>query len=299
MSNTYKKTLTLKEKNQILFIFPNQNNLNSNNNSVCFFYKDIDFAITIYKNNTLLVQGKKIESFLDALGWDKQMNNLSTKPKSKINSIIENNNNPKEILIGSDEVGTGDLFGGIIVCAAFIKNKNIIEQLKITDSKNYNNIQIKELFSKIQNHIIYSKFELSPYEYNNLYFEHQNLNILKTLGHITVIKELQEKINNNKANAMIDQFCTKNSFLKYLKHLKQEWRETYLLETKAESKYLQVACASIVARYFFIQQIENLSKKYNLKLPFGSSSSNVGRISQSLSKQQKMHLLKMHFKNNI
>jgi ribonuclease HIII len=44
-----------------------------------------------------------------------------------------------------------------------------------------------------------------------------------------------------------------------------------VITEKAESKYIEVAAASIVARYFAIMQIEDLSRKAGFLLPFGST----------------------------
>ncbi|MDV3192501.1 MAG: hypothetical protein Q8840_00760 [Sweet potato little leaf phytoplasma] len=44
-----------------------------------------------------------------------------------------------------------------------------------------------------------------------------------------------------------------------------------IFKTKAESKFLCVAAASIIARYLFLQEIEKLGKDNNLKLILGAS----------------------------
>ena len=44
-----------------------------------------------------------------------------------------------------------------------------------------------------------------------------------------------------------------------------------IFETKAENKYLSVACSSIIARYYFLKEIEKLSEISGYNILKGAS----------------------------
>ena len=80
---------------------------------------------------------------------------------------------------------------------------------------------------------------------------------------------------------------------KYLPHAQ------LLQVPKAESD-IAVAAASIVARYFFLQRIENLSHTYGLKIPKGAVHVvDPGReFVQSYGKQQLRNVAKLQIRTN-
>ena len=55
--------------------------------------------------------------------------------------------------IGSDEVGTGDYFGPIVVTAAYVKKEDIpfLEELGVKDSKKMTDDKILEVVPKLKN----------------------------------------------------------------------------------------------------------------------------------------------------
>ena len=59
---------------------------------------------------------------------------------------------------------------------------------------------------------------------------------------------------------LIDQFTQPDTYYKYLAKQKQVQRENVYFATKGESVHLAVA-ASILARYSFVKQFDELSKK--------------------------------------
>lgn len=281
------KSLSIKTNTKninLIFKYLNKFQVNTNNINVLYFFKTKKYSITVYKNNTILFQGNDYENILKMINY--YNTNHKQKNNSQLNIYVE---------YGSDEVGTGDLFGGIIVCAAKIINIDEIKKYKIMDSKNYSNDEIKIIFNKIKDLIIFSKFELLPKQYNELYNKYKNLNILKTLGHYKCLNE----INDNNGYGMIDQFADEKNIKKYLSTLEIDYNEKYLLETKAENKYLQVACASIVARYFFIKQIEYLSNEAKFNIPFGSNNLKTKRAIEKIKQENKINYIKLNFKNAI
>ena len=68
---------------------------------------------------------------------------------------MKTNHLPKNIsqlsIIGSDEVGTGDYFGPITVCATYVNSDQIglLKELGVQDSKNLNDDKISAIAKQI------------------------------------------------------------------------------------------------------------------------------------------------------
>ena len=71
---------------------------------------------------------------------------------------------------GSDEVGTGDFFGPICVCAVSLNEKSLdlIKPYNITDSKQLTDKYISDIVEKVINKIDYSLLILNNRHYVNI-----------------------------------------------------------------------------------------------------------------------------------
>ena len=106
-----------------------------------FQVKDFDCVTTLYESGKVMFQG--IGADIEASYWTEQervLNNnlIDTTPKEK----EKKDKDEKKIFIneasvGSDEVGTGDYFGPLIVTASFVSKENIawMQELGVRDSK--------------------------------------------------------------------------------------------------------------------------------------------------------------------
>ena len=206
-------------------------------------------------------------------------------------------------MAGSDEVGTGDSFGPVVVACAIVEEKDIdiIENLKIKDSKQLEDKEILNIGSKLVKSIKHSYVVLDNDTYNKTK-EKYNLNEIKAALHNTCYIKLKEK-NNLPKLCVIDDFCGKDKYFEYLSR-NNEIKEIYkdvVLETKAENKYIAVAIASIIARYYFIKEFDALCKKYNIELAKGSSNpiieDQVKEIINKYGEEELKNVAKLHFKN--
>lgn len=277
MSNTFSKKISEQEINLILKYM--SSHLKENNNkSINYFFKTKKYTITIYKNQTILIQGEDYNNILKMLNINNELSNI----KPLYNT-------------GSDESGNGDFFGGIAVCACYLDKEieNKIKRYNITDSKLLNDEQIIEIAEKIIN-IIPNKIEyITPKEYNMLFDEYKNINTIKTILHARAINNL----NFNDKSAIIDQYTTKQKFSEHLTKANIKLNCNYDLETKAESKYLVVAAASILARYKFICEFKEIEKKIGHKLPLGSVDKKILPILKELKNKIVLNdVCKTHFK---
>ena len=79
--------------------------------------------------------------------------------------------------IGSDEVGTGDYFGPIVVTATYVSKEMIpvLTELGVRDSKKLNDDKIREIAPKIMRQIPYVTYILDNKSYNSLSAENKNI----------------------------------------------------------------------------------------------------------------------------
>lgn len=172
--------------------------------------------------------------------------------------------------IGSDEVGTGDAFGPIVVCACYtsIKDLEYLESLNVRDSKNMTNREIIKIAPLIAKRLNHTLVILSPEQFNQKNKEGLNLNKIKALLHNHVIVRTSSKVDKM-VPVIVDQFCLPNHYFNYLKDESVVYRDIEF-HTKAESVHLSVAAASIIARYAFLAKMHQYSKDYDIKLKLGA-----------------------------
>lgn len=171
---------------------------------------------------------------------------------------------------GSDEVGTGDYFGPICVCACYL-DKNIykkVEKLNLIDSKQLTDGAILQIAPQLLKHVPHSLLILSPEKYNSVHRE-SNLNKIKALMHNKAYVNLKDKGLKLPRQIVIDQFCSPASYYKYISDEKDIVRNI-TFETKAENKYVSVACGAIISRYAFLSEMDRMSEKYGMTFPKGA-----------------------------
>jgi len=188
-----------------------------------------------------------------------------------------------EWIVGSDESLKGDSFGGIVVAGALFNTNEytILESMGVVDSKDLTKkklLEIKKLLIERFPDRFYIE-NLDPKEYN----EHHKGNMTPLLN----------KLHDNCGEALkaIEPTAT---------HVVDKYPGCIagdVAETKAESKYLPVAAASIVASAIGKEQLEQLSENIGFKIQPGSNN-----VSDSLTKLKESSFLpnyyvKLHFKN--
>ena len=254
-----------KQKEEIINYYKNFQ-MNNNNEYIIFFAKKDNITISLFENKKgnlkLVLKGEN--ALKEAKKWDE--NAIEKNSKSKRLSWINTSDQ-----IGSDEVGTGDFFGPVCVCASFIKESDIpfLKKLGVNDSKKLNDEQIIKIGKELIKKIPYSQLSLDNEKYNKLYEQGLNLNEIKAKMHNQVLLNLKNKYKIN--NIFVDQFATIENYYKYLKDV-SEIVTNINFKTKGETYFPSVAVSSIIARYSFLQKMEKLSKKYKMDIPFGAGS---------------------------
>lgn len=231
-------------------------------------------AITAYKSGKVLFQGSHAE--IEAAKWQSE---AQVAPTIKKTSSVKTHrySPPANIstlsIVGSDEVGTGDYFGPITVVAAYVKKEQLmlLKELGVQDSKNLKDPQIIKIAKVIKDVIPFSLLTCDNPKYNQLQAKGMSQGKIKALLHNQALKHVLTKIQPEQPDGvLIDQFAEPGVFFNYLKGQELFQTKATYLSTKAEGIHLSVAAASILARYAFIQRMEQLSKKAGFTIPKGA-----------------------------
>lgn len=233
-----------------------------------------DTIVTLYESGKAMFQG--VSADIEAGMWesirkdkdniDYFMDTKDTKVKKDVEIEI-----PSDIAsVGSDEVGTGDYYGPIVVTASFVSKDNIpfLTELGVRDSKKLSDEQILKIVPKIIKKIPYKTIMLSNKEYNDNYGKDMNMNKIKAVLHNKVLTEMVK--DNDYDYIVVDQFEPEKSYYNHLSDVPNPLKGITFI-TKAEDKCLSVAVSSLISRYIFIKEMDKLGDKYGIFLPKGAN----------------------------
>lgn len=234
---------------------------------------EADTIITLYESGKVMFQG--LSADIDANMWkdlEKSLNNRNIDDELKQNEKTKKEEE-KDLrfinvsTIGSDEVGTGDYFGPIVVTASYVSkdNKNILYDLGVKDSKKLTDAKILEIAPTLIKNIPHKSYILDNKTYNE---RPTNMNKIKAILHNKVLCEMV-KNNYDYKYVVVDQFCYPRNYFAYIKDAKEKFTKI-TFTTKAEDKCLSVAASSIICRYLFLKEMEKLENKYNIFLKKGA-----------------------------
>ena len=239
---------------------------------------EADTVVTLYNSGKAVFQG--VSADIDANMWKEMERHLNPTKKVEMTNSNDKKKKEKRIekidpkiyyanTIGSDEVGTGDYFGPIVVTASYVEKENIpfLEELGVKDSKKLTDDKILEIVPKIIKKIPYECIILSNKEYNENYTSDMNMNKVKAILHNKVLSKLKEKYQAD--YIVVDQFAQPFVYYNYLKSTNYVRNITFM--TKAEDKCLSVACASLISRYVFLKQFDKLGESIDTFLIKGAS----------------------------
>lgn len=270
---------------------------------------DADTVVTVYESGKAVFQGRDAD--LSSQFWiERERHNNPTKKvevsnsedkkkeeklKEKIDPRIYNSTS-----IGSDEVGTGDYFGPIVVCASYVKKEDIpfLESLGVKDSKMMTDEKILEVVPKFINKIMYECIILSNKDYNEKYAAGYNMNKLKAILHNKALYTLKNKVDHYDY-IVVDQFAEKYVYFSYLKESNAVVRDITFM-TKAENKCLAVACASLISRFVFLKQFGKISESVGELLPKGANTEvdkKAAIIAKKYGFDKLNEIAKINFKN--
>ena len=264
-----------------------------------------DVVVTLYESGKAMFQG--VSADIEAQLWidqEKYLNNItidntSKKDKNKKDKKIEKKTFFNFNTIGSDEVGTGDYFGPIVVSATYVKKEDIpfLENLGVKDSKKLIDDKIIEIAPQIVKQIPYVTYILDNKDYNELSKDDSNMNKIKAILHNKVLIDLIKKEQPSYEKIVIDEFCSPKKFYEYIESAKEKIKNVSFM-TKAEDQVMSVACASIISRYVFLKEIKKISDELNTKIVLGAGPQ-VDKIAKNILNDKGIDELKKYVKFNF
>ena len=259
-----------------------QDKLRSSNPPYSVFQaEEAGTVVTLYNSNKVMFQGENAKE--DALMW--QEFNKGNKEVAMIldDGFDDNNKNIKKEdnhisipfninSIGSDEVGTGDYFGPIVVTASYVRKEDIpfLQELGIRDSKKLKDEQILKIVPLIKDKIKHSTIILNNSDYNRVYSSDMSMNKIKAILHNKALNALVSKMYPYDY-IVVDEFAPEVNYYNYLKDVGNVVRGITFI-TKAEDKVMSVAVSSIISRYVFIKEINRIGDEIKILIPKGASS---------------------------
>ena len=273
-----------------------------------FQVKDFDCVTTLYESGKIMFQG--IAADIEASFWierERILNgrNVSAELAKDLQKKNDKHNDLKDdrfkfiSTIGSDEVGTGDYFGPIVVTASYvdIKDKFKLEEMGIKDSKKLTDEKILSIAPKIIKDIPHTTYILTPLEYNKNGIT--NMNKIKSILHNKVLYSLVNKDNYDYKQIVVDQFVYPKKYFEHISEIPNKVTNI-TFTTHAEDKCLSVAVSSVISRYIFLKEMDKLSDELNMPLLKGAGD-NVDKQGVEIVKKYGFEKLesiaKLNFKN--
>ncbi len=264
-------------------------------------FKSGDLTVSLYRTGKVLLQGSDaLDEYLmwsEIVGFKPEIEAAKTPLKA-----VENIRPGLYFTsaIGSDEVGTGDFFGPVVVCAAYVSKARIphLEALKIRDSKKLSDDFIRAVAGELGSLVPHVVLVTDPVKYNELVAQGFNMNKIKAYLHNHSIKKCLAKADGIVEKVIVDEFCSADLYFDYLKDVDSYRKVTFI--QRGESAHLAVAAASVLARHAFLQKMEELDELVRIRLPFGAGPA-VDLIGKRIVIEHGFDYLngiaKIHFKN--
>ncbi|MFY9902529.1 MAG: ribonuclease HIII [Trichococcus sp.] len=274
-----------------------------------FTAKKNQTTITGYNSGKVLFQGQNAES--EAAQWQSASEkNGNSKPPVAKNGL--NKEAPSKTglptgfstwsVIGSDEVGNGSYFGPLTVCAVYASAEQLplLKNMGVQDSKALTDARIITIAMQLLKCVPHSIINLMPEKYNEVQ-PTMSQGKMKALLHNQVLDQLLKKIAPEKPKAiLVDQFELPSTYFKHISDQKVQVKENLHFQTKGESHHLAVAAASIIARYYFLKTLADMTAASGYPIPSGAGA-NVDLIAAEMYREGGLELLdkytKLHFAN--
>ncbi|MFC3211885.1 ribonuclease HIII [Planomicrobium okeanokoites] len=236
---------------------------------VRFTAKLTDTVVTVYNSGKVMFQGAGAER--EAGKWGEASAAATKVSGAKGDTLPEDF--AKLSVLGSDETGTGDFFGPITVAACFVPADKVelAHELGVKDSKLLSDDYMRKIAPDLREAFVHKVLTLKNEKYNKVQAQGWSQGKIKALLHNQALKHVLAKLDPVKPDAiLIDQFAERGIYYNHIKGEKEIIRENVLFSTKAEGLHVSVACASIIARVAFLEEMDRMSAEAGVTLPKGA-----------------------------
>lgn len=278
-----------------------------------------------YTSGKLVLQGKddplfsevkkKIESILGIVNvenGDEPRNDRSPSRQEEQQAAVRAVELGEE-WVGTDESGKGDYFGPLVSAGVYV-NLQIarkLDEIGVADSKSLSDKRVNQLAPQVEaicgrrcTHVV-----VNPEKYNDLYDqfrrEGKNLNSLLAWTHTRALENVLPGFRpRSPLTVLIDKFADERYIQDRFKREKllpqdQQVQLRLVQLPKAEAN-IAVAAASILARFYFLQQLSKLAARYDVDLPKGASDPRIVPLGKQIvakhGQQELRKLAKVHFR---
>lgn len=234
-----------------------------------FRLRNRSIVMVLFNSGKLVLQGKDE----NIMYYSKLLKSFGYEEQKKIEFVKQ-----EGVYIGSDEALKGDTFGGIVVVGVRADNiqRESLKLLGVMDSKKIKDDKIGAYSDEIRKIVRVSVKSLLPNRYNDYKF-----GLTKLMNKLH--KEVFFHLKVGGAKWVVDKYPGCNV--------------GQIAVVKAESKYVEVAAASIIARDFALQQLAKLSAKLGITVPKGSSHVQSALEFLKKSKRDPKQFVKMNWSN--
>jgi ribonuclease HIII len=232
-------------------------------------FKSGDLTVAFYRTGKVLLQGSQARDdylmWADILGFDPEPEPVAAAAAEPRRSTVYG-----LAAIGSDEVGTGDFFGPVVVAATYVDRNAIplLEQLGIRDSKKLADEFVTDVAPRLAKRVPHVILTTDPAKYNDLVRQGFNMNKIKAYLHNHAIRKCLVKADGPVERVIVDEFCAPDLYFDYLKDVEAYRKVTFI--QKGESAHLAVAAASVLARDAFLRRMDEISAGLGIRLPLGA-----------------------------
>ena len=172
------------------------------------------------------------------------------------------NSNDERWVIGVDEAGRGSLVGELIVAAYAVKERDLAKlgELGVKDSKSLTPKTREKLYKTLVNMGVFTVEPISPID-----IDEHNINELTKKAVMRALDRLIQKLGgyNMVKTIIIDKFGDVTSLARILRA--RGFNGFLVVEERADSKYIVVSAASIIAKFVRDTRIRVLSRLYGLE----------------------------------
>lgn len=221
-------------------------------------------SVVAYESGKLVVQGKNAQEFIEFTLEPEILHTFGTllPPEPSAEDLSPHG--------GIDESGKGDFFGPLVIAGVCVDEKiaSALRQIGVCDSKLVTSSKkifalAEEIRKAAEGH--FNIVLLRPETYNRLYSNIGNLNRLLAWGHARTIENLLELVPD--CPRMLSDKFGDESLIR--RALMEKGRKIILDQKVRAESDVAVAAASILARDYFLRQMNKLSETLGVELPRG------------------------------